>query len=190
VFAVVGLALLPVFWPASVAIAVAMAIAPRRRRARSVRRHADAVIDELPDAIDVARAAVDAGATARGVSTALARLGPATIAPAFAVALAQAAAGRAHADALEAMVPQRLGHPVRPLVAALCAGERYGVALGPTLDVLATDARAARRHRHELAARRLGVRLTLPLTLCTLPGFVLLAIAPVALAAFGSLRTP
>ena len=45
----------------------------------------------------------------------------------------------------------------------------------------ATDLRASQRERTELAAARLGVRLVLPLGLAVLPGFVLLAVAPIVL---------
>ena len=45
----------------------------------------------------------------------------------------------------------------------------------------ASDARAAARERMELGAARLGVRLVLPLGLAVLPGFVLLAVAPIVL---------
>ena len=48
--------------------------------------------------------------------------------------------------------------------------------------------RAARRRLGEAAARRLPVRLTFPLVTCTLPAFVLLAIAPAVLGALSTLR--
>ena len=56
------------------------------------------------------------------------------------------------------------------------------------LDRLAVDARAARRRLGEAEARRLPVRLTFPLVSCTLPSFVLLAIAPAVLGALSTLR--
>ena len=97
------------------------------------------------------------------------------------------ARGQRLADALE-VLPELLGDPVRPLVAALVASERYGVALGPTLDVLAHDARRDRRRQAEEAARQLPVRLCFPLVCCTLPAFVLLTIAPLVAGAIGSLH--
>ena len=50
------------------------------------------------------------------------------------------------------------------------------------------DANASRRRQGEAAARRLPVRLSFPLVTCTLPSFVLLAIAPAILGAVSSLR--
>ena len=51
-----------------------------------------------------------------------------------------------------------------------------------------TEARATRRRLGEAEARRLPVRLTFPLVACTLPSFVLLAIAPAVLGALSTLR--
>ena len=71
---------------------------------------------------------------------------------------------------------------------AIAAADRDGTALVPVLDRLAADARAARRRLAEADARRLPVRLTFPLVTCTLPAFVLLAIAPAVLGAVSTLR--
>jgi tight adherence protein C len=55
------------------------------------------------------------------------------------------------------------------------------------LDQLSTEARAARRRLDEADARKLPVRLSFPLVVCTLPSFILLAIAPAVIAALSSL---
>ena len=76
----------------------------------------------------------------------------------------------------------------REVAAAIASADRDGTALAPVLDRLAADARAARRRLAEAEARRLPVRLTFPLVACTLPAFVLLAIAPAVLGALSTLR--
>ena len=81
--------------------------------------------------------------------------------------------------------PARSG---REVASAIAAADRDGTALAPVLDRLAADARAARRRLAEADARRLPVRLTFPLVACTLPAFVLLAIAPAVLGALSTLR--
>ena len=82
-----------------------------------------------------------------------------------------------------------LGGPIgRELAAAPWRADRDGLPLAPVLDRLAAEARAARRRAGEAAARRLPVRLTFPLVICTLPSFVLLAIAPAVLGALSTLR--
>jgi hypothetical protein len=74
------------------------------------------------------------------------------------------------------------------LADGLAAADRDGLPLSPILDRLATEARQQRRRRADTLARQLPIRLSLPLVLCTLPSFVLLAVAPLLLAAIASLR--
>ena len=106
---------------------------------------------------------------------------------AFAAVELQAHRGRSLADALGEL-PRILGPPGRDLASAIAGADRDGLPLGPVLDRLATEARAARRRLGEAEARRLPVRLTFPLVACTLPSFVLLAIAPAVLGALSTLR--
>jgi tight adherence protein C len=80
-----------------------------------------------------------------------------------------------------------IGPSAGALVDAIAGAERYGLPLAPVLERLADDARAARRRIGEADARRLPFKLSFPLVVCTLPSFVLLAIAPSVLAAISSL---
>ena len=74
------------------------------------------------------------------------------------------------------------------LVSALGTAVRDGLPLAPVLDRLTDEANAERRRAGEAAARRLPVRLSFPLVACTLPSFVLLAIAPAVLGALSTVR--
>ncbi len=184
---VLGVALVAVWPPLVVAAATGVLIA---RRWRHVRRRAAArasVIGGLPEVIDLVALAADAGFTVALIVQQLARRAPPPFAAAFAGAVQRTDRGQRLADALAAM-PDQLGDPVRPLIGALVATERYGVPLAPALEHLAYDARRERRRRAEVAARRLPVRLCFPLVGCTLPGFVLLTIAPLLAGALRSLR--
>ena len=71
-----------------------------------------------------------------------------------------------------------LGEPARPLVAALVSCERDGAALSAPLERAAHVARDVRRRDAEVAARRVPVRLVLPLVACVLPAFALLTVVP------------
>ena len=70
----------------------------------------------------------------------------------------------------------------------MSAAVRDGLPLPPVLDRLTDEATTSRRRQGEAAARRLPVRLSFPLVVCTLPSFVLLAIAPAVLGALSTLR--
>ncbi|MFN6122437.1 MAG: type II secretion system F family protein [Actinomycetes bacterium] len=91
-------------------------------------------------------------------------------------------------DALDALV-DHLGTRVLGLVSAVAAAERWGLPLAPTVDRIADDARLHRRRLAAAAARRLPVRLAVPLVCCTLPSFVCIAIGPLLVGALSSLRS-
>jgi len=156
-------------------------------RARAdARRHVHAVVDELPDVVDLLVLAVGAGANVRLALEAVAPRAPPVFADAFGLALSRARGGARLADSLMAAIAP-LGEPARALVTALVAADRYGVPLLPALERLAADGRADRRRRADEAARRLPVILLFPLVLCVLPAFGLLTLAPLVAGALGSL---
>ncbi len=152
------------------------------------RRHRERQLDEAyPEALDLLAVALQAGLLPR---EALAHLRPA-VHPLIAAALDEVARRLAdHARLAEALpvLVDHLGTRALSLVATLTTAERTGTAVGPVIDRLADDARTHRRHTAEASARELPVRLAMPLVLCTLPSFVLLAIAPALLGALSALR--
>ena len=173
--AVVALAVHPVL---GVAMGLLMWIAPHRRRAQRRRRKQAEIIEELPEAIDLLRLAVSSGLN---VHLAVAEVGERLCGPVglgLAWAVERTRTGVRLADALEPL-PDTVGEPVRPLVRVLIDGDRYGTALEPALEQLAADSRLLRRRRAEEQARRLPLRLLLPLVTCILPAFILLTLAPV-----------
>jgi tight adherence protein C len=105
----------------------------------------------------------------------------------FGSVLREVANGQRFAEALRAL-PDSLGPRAHALADSFAAADRDGLPLAPVLDRLAQEARSHRRRRADTLARQLPVRMSLPLVLCTLPSFVLLAVAPLLLAAFASLR--
>lgn len=83
-----------------------------------------------------------------------------------------------------ASVPE--AEPGRPLAAAALAMSRLeegGAPVAVALTGLATDLRSEQRAASIAAARRAGVLAVLPLGLCFLPSFVLIAVLPVVVAA-------
>lgn len=161
------------------------ALGPWRARARR-RALAEAGV---PDVVDLFAVAIGAGLNVRLAVEAVARRAPAgpLTDELRRVTTAVAAGGRV-ADALE-QVPYRLGvDGIRPLVAALVDAERYGSALGPSLDRLAEESRRSRQRRAEEVARRVPVKLLFPLVTCVLPAFGLLTVAPLIAGGLRALR--
>lgn len=152
------------------------------------RRHVRArtVSAVYPDAVELVVLAVRAGHAGVAALRAVAPHLHPVVADAFGAVTSRVDAGDRFADALSEL-PARLGPEAATLADTFAAAERHGLPLAPILERLADDARRQRRRRSDALARQLPVRLAAPLVLCTLPSFVLLAVAPLLLAAFSSL---
>lgn len=154
-----------------------------RRSVRRSRRRAQAA---LPDLIELVIIGVRAGLTpTAALEAAIRHLPPELADPLEAVRL-QMHRGKRLADALDAL-PDWLGHHAAEFTEALVTADRYGLPLEPILDRLGADVRSARRRLAQEAARTLPVKLSFPLVLCTLPSFVLLAVAPAVLGAVSTI---
>ena len=92
-------------------------------------------------------------------------------------------------DLLRRAARDGLGHALaaadgrgRPLYAGAARAVVTGAPLAPAVDAVVREAIAGQRAADLEAARRLPVRLMLPLALLILPGFVLLTVGPTVLA--------
>jgi tight adherence protein C len=165
---------------------VALVAVARRRHRRTVGRRR-AIEAAMPDAIELVVLCMHAGRSPTQAVVELAARAPPPLRPGFAAVERQLHRGRGLADAL-AELPRILGPPARELATSIAMADREGLPLAPVLDRLAAEARSERRRLGEATARRLPVRLSFPLVVCTLPSFVLLAIAPAVLGALSTLR--
>jgi len=144
----------------------------RRRAARTD----EAMARELPVAIDLLGVAVGAGCTPYLAVEAAARWAPPTVAGSLDAVVRACALGVGFVDAWRDATAR---HPqLAPLADALSVGDRSGAPVGPALARLAAEERATARRRVESQARRVPVRLLLPLVFLVLPAFVLLTVVP------------
>lgn len=141
----------------------------------------------MPDAVELMVVCLHAGLTPTQAIIELARLAPIAVRPAFAAVERRLHRGAGVTDAL-GQLSAECGASAAGLVIALGAAVRDGLPLAPVLDRLTDEAVASRRRNGEAAARRLPVRLSFPLVACTLPSFLLLAIAPAVLGALSTVR--
>ena len=172
--------------PAIAAAVAGVVVVFGRRRRQLAARHRS-LEAALPDAIELLVLCVHAGRSPAQAVAELARRAPAPLRDGFAAVERQLHRGRRLADAL-VEVPRLVGPGARELASSIAIADREGLPLTPVLDRLAAEARAERRRLGEAAARRLPVQLSFPLVVCTLPSFVLLAIAPAVLGAISTLR--
>lgn len=159
----------------------------RRRRPLRRSRHTSHLDQQFADAVDLVLLAIRCGhLPLQAMRLAADRMPPATR-PAFDMVDQRVRDGQRFADALAAL-PEVLGPHAHALADAFAAADRDGLPLAPVLERLAAEARHDRRRRADARARQLPVRLAFPLVLCTLPSFVLLAVAPLLLAALHTIR--
>ena len=170
-----------------VVIGAGVLLVRRHRRSIRRRRHRQDIEAALPDAVELLVLCIRAGCSPTQAVRELVARAPPPLRPAFAAVDLSLHRGRSLADALGSLADDA-GPIGRDVARAIATAERDGQPLAPVLDRLAADARTARRRLGEAAARRLPVRLTFPLVTCTLPSFVLLAIAPAVLGALSTLR--
>ena len=171
-----------------VAVAISAAVWSRWsgvRRAARIKRH---TVAAFPDALDLLVLSIRAGYLPAQAIVEITPFLPPRLCPAF-IAVGEAMQrGERFGDAL-GQLKDRLGPVAQSLVDSLSAADRYGLPLAPVLERLSFEARQQRRRDAEAMARELPVRLAMPLVLCTLPSFVLLAIVPLLLGALSSLHT-
>jgi tight adherence protein C len=169
-----------------VAIGLGLVVAPPIRRALHDRRRRVLIAAAVPDAIELLILMIHAGLTPHQAVRASSAQSPQPIRPGFAEVVRRLDRGQPLADALRGL-PDALGSALDPVADTLAIAERYGTPIGDALAQLAGEVRQQRRRLAEADARKLPVRLSFPLVFCTLPSFVLVAIAPAVIAALSSL---
>lgn len=183
--AVVLIALLAGVFAAAIVVAGALTW-PRLRPIIDERRRRRSIEAAVPDAIDLLVLVIRAGLSPRQAVGAMVDQAPEPIRPGFVAVVARTERGHSLADALRAL-PDTLGPSMLTVADSLAISERHGSPISEALAELSTEVRQRRRRLAEADARKLPVRLSFPLVCCTLPSFVLVAIAPAVLAALSSL---
>ena len=176
-----------VFPPLAVGVLAIATLRPLLAKRQRTQRHTNTVERDVADLVTLLGLAVNAGHNLSGALRVASARGNGPVATAVRTQMALVERGVRLADALEAL-PDSVGEPVRPFVAALVSCDRYGASVTRTLDRLALDVRTASRQRAEAAARRLPIRLIFPLVTCILPAFGLLTVAPLIAGSLRELR--
>lgn len=189
VVAAVALASMVVAGPTlTIGVSVGALYWPRVRRAIELRRRQAAIDASLPDAIEMLILVVRAGMTPHQAVTMLTERSPAAVRHAFTEVDRRRGRGATLADALQAL-PELLGTGAAVVADTLAMAERYGTPIADALEQLSSDVRERRARQSEADARKLPIRMSFPLVVCTLPAFVLIAIVPAVLGALSSLDT-
>lgn len=169
-----------------VVIAVAGWHLPRRSALRRSQAQRRALGDEVFLAVQLCALSVHTGATVPQTVAAVAPHLHGRLGGAFATALQRHRAGGLFDTELGRVVTE-LGDPVTDLVGILRAAHSDGDPVEPALVRLGDRLRDERRRATETRVRALSVRLLVPLVCCSLPGFVLITVVPLAVDALGGL---
>jgi tight adherence protein C len=170
---------------------------PRFEQRRRKRRETAAVVDQLPDVVDLLRLTTLAGFPVSAALLAIDDRPGGIVGAALHEAARRLSGGATTSDALATLARHcspgdgdqtAAGDPIRPLVEALTDHDRYGTPLGPALDRVGIESRLHRRRQAEEAARRLPVTLLFPLVFTTLPACGLLTVIPLLVASLSSLQ--
>ena len=156
---------------------VAVVSMPARRRA--TKRREDAMLRDLPVAIDLLAVAIGAGCTPYDAIEVAAAWCPPSLRGALERVPRTCRLGEPFDDALRATA--RATPVLAPVADALRSANRLGAPVGPTLARLSDETRAMLRRAAETRARTVPVRLLFPLVFLVLPAFGLLTVAPVLL---------
>lgn len=164
---------------------VALAIAVRSLRRYRNRRHPN--FDALVETVDLLLAAVRAGYSPAQSVLMLADVTPCSVSSVFGALRAKVEAGTPIVDAL-LHARSELGSEFAPVIDLVVSSIRLGIPTETLMIHLRSESRFVHRHLGEDLARRLSVRLTIPLVLCILPSFVVLIIVPIVMGTIAHLR--
>lgn len=145
-----------------------------RRRARARGRR---IAAELADVVDLLRVAVAAGLPAGRAMGEVGRRMSGVLAFELDAAAARMQLGEPRHVALQTLVARCPSAGVATLAAAIARADRHGTPLGPSLEALAAEARAAQARLLRDAASRAAPKIQLVVALVLVPAVMLLVAA-------------
>ena len=166
------------------ALAVAGLYLPNLWIAAKADRRREAILNGLPDALDLMLVCVEAGL---GMDAAFDRVGREVtrshplIAELLGLVVLELRAGRSREDALRRMADRAGIDEIRSFTTLLIQSGKLGSSIAQTLRIYAAEMREKRRMRAEEKAHRLPVLISLPLVGCMLPVMIGMLMLPAAI---------
>ncbi len=159
----------------SIAILV---LGPEAKLTRAVDSRQVAIMQDLPDILDLLTISVEAGlgfeqALDRTISTV-----PGPLSTEFARMLGETRAGASRADAMRAMDKRIDISEVRSFVLAILQADTFGVSIGRVLRAQADEMRIRRRQRAQEKAMKAPVKMLIPMVFCIFPALFVVILVP------------
>jgi tight adherence protein C len=163
----------------------ALVVPDRLLRSRATRRR-EAILVELPGALDLLAVTVEAGL---GFDAAVARVAEATEGPLseeLTLMLAELRYGEARINALQRLAARVGSEDVGQFVRAVTRADQLGTSLGRTLRIQAADARSRRQLAAEEKANKAPVKMLFPTIVFIFPALFVVVLGPslISIAAF------
>ena len=152
---------------------------------RAILRRQEEIQYALPDAMDLAVIAVEAGL---GLDQALMRVGDEIITahPALADELRlrnlEVNMGRSRSDALRNLAERTGVEDLKALIAILIQTDKFGTSVGQALRTFSESLRVKRRQRAEEQAAKLAIKMVVPMVLFIFPGVFIVIVGPAFIA--------
>jgi len=152
---------------------------------RAIIRRQEEIQFALPDAMDLAVIAVEAGL---GLDQALMRVGDEIITahPALADELRlrnlEVNMGRSRSDALRNLAERTGVEDLKALIAILIQTDKFGTSVGQALRTFSESLRVKRRQRAEEQAAKLAIKMVVPMVLFIFPGVFIVIVGPAFIA--------
>jgi tight adherence protein C len=153
-------------------------LAPEFWLGQKIRSRRQAILESLPDSIDLLTISVRAGL---GFDAALTRVAEEVAGPLsdeFRRALAEIRVGKERRDALRDIVARTQVPPVTSLIGAILQAERLGVPISRVLQVQSETLRVERRQRAEEMAAKAPIKILFPLVGCIFPSLFIVILGP------------
>src|SRR5688572_1019650 len=152
---------------------------------RAIRQRQEELQFALPDAMDLAVIAVEAGL---GLDQALLRVGDEIdvahpeLADELRLRNLEINMGRSRTDALRNLAERTGVEDLKALVAILIQTDRFGTSVGQALRTFSDSLRVKRRQRAEEQAAKLAIKMVVPMVLFIFPGVFIVILGPAFIA--------